>query len=265
VSNNVVTVTPNNSLERATGLRPVWMAWASLVIGLYTAVCALLIFLTRAFVVGPVVIVGIILGIWHLFRSSRLRKSAYLGIGLCVGGLALFSYGHHARMERLEAAMTRWTGYSSPPLRLTALDGTLIDSNGFKGKRVLLNFWATWCPPCIKEVKDISAFVSATSRDDILVVGISDEDRTVLEPFMKVHAINYPVVSIPREQLPMPYSGRKAIPVSFILDRKGTIQFVKHGAISEEQLTLLVKDSEDFAGVPKRIVTAEVPPKPEAR
>ena len=210
-------------------------------------------------------IVGIILGIWHLFRSSRLRKAAYLGIVLCAGGLALFSYGHRERMEGLQAGMSKWSGYSSPPLRLTALDGSVIDSSGFRGKRVVLNFWATWCGPCIQEVKDLRAFVGATSRDDIMVVGISDEERSVLEPFMKEHAINYPIVSISREQLPMPYSGRKAIPVSFILDRKGTIQFVNHGAITQEQLTLLVKDSADFAGVPKRVVMAGAPSKPDAR
>lgn len=245
-----------------------WMALASLVIGVYAAVCALVIFFTKWFVVAPLVIAGIILGVWHLFRSSRLRKTAYLGIVLGAGGLALFAYGHHLRMEKLEASMSRWSGYSSPHLKLTTLDGSVIDSNEFRGKRVMLNFWATWCSPCIQEVKDISAFVSATSRDDIIVVGIGDEERTVLEPFMKEHGINYPIVSIPREQLPMPYSGRKAIPVSFILDRNGTIQFVHHGVMGEEQLTSLVKDSEDFAGVPRRVPMAEAPsaaPEPATR
>ena len=260
---------PRRFMLRVTGMgkgNSKWMAVTSLVIGVYATVCAVAIFFTKWFVVAPLVVVGILLGVWHLFRSSQLRKAAYLGIVLGAGGLALFGYGHHERMEKLEAGMSKWSGYSSPPLRLTTLDGSVIDSNGFRGKRVLLHFWATWCPPCIQEVADINAFVSATSRDDITVVGIGDEERSVLEPFMKEHGINYPIVSIQREQLPMPYSGRKAIPVSFILDRKGTIQFVHHGPMSEEQLTSLVKDAGDFAGVPKPVAMAQAAaPEPDAR
>lgn len=246
-----------------------WMAVASLVIGLYSAVCVLLIFFTSVKVLAlPLEVVGLLLGVSHLCRSSQLRKTAYLGIALCIAGPVLFEFGHERRMEKLQVGSSRWSGYASPPLRLTTLDGSVIDSNAIKGKRVLLNFWATWCGPCIQEVKDISAFFSTTSRNDIVVVGISDEERSVLEPFMKKHGINYPIVSISREQLPMPYDARKAIPVSFVLDRKGTIQFVHHGPISEEQLTSLVKDAEDFAGVPKRVPMAEAPsasPNPTAR
>jgi peroxiredoxin len=237
-----------------------WMAWSSLVVGLYAATCAAWIFFGRAILVLPLAIAGILLGIWHLFRSSRLRKTAILAIVLTVGGLVLFDYGRGKRMERLQEASSRWTGYSSPPLRLTTLDGKTIDSTQFKGKRVLLNFWATWCPPCIGEVAAINAFASTTSSDDVIVIGISDEERAVLEPFTKAHKIAYPIVSIERGKLPMPYNAPKAIPVSFVLDRKGTIQFVHNGAIDEAQLKLLVKDAEDLAGPPKPVVASHVAP-----
>lgn len=242
-----------------------WMALASITIGIYVVVFAVASFFVQVGLVAPLIAAGIILGAWHLFRSSRLRKTAILGIVLCAGGTAAFLSGHEVLKEKGKAAISRWSGYSSPAIRLTALDGSVVDLDRLRGKRVLLHVWATWCSPCIKEIEDINAFVGATSRDDVAVVGITWDDRTVLEPFMREHPIHYPVVSVSDGQLPAPYDDVKVIPVSFILDRKGTIQFVKHGPMSKEDLVSLVGHSGDFAGVPRRIVATDARPAPTPR
>jgi len=231
----------------------IWMALACVVIGIYGALEAPGIPLW-GYRLMPLIVVGAVLGGWHLSRSLRLRKTAYLGIALCFLGLAIAQH-RQVRHDRAQAMASRWEGYSSPAFRLPALDGTVIDSADLRGKRVLLNFWATWCGPCIREIESIKDLVNSTSRDDVVVVGISNEDRAVLEPFMKEHGINYPVVSAQGDQMPVPYndSGRRPIPMSYILDRRGTIQFAVLGTLSEEDLAKKLRNSEDYRGAVRQI------------
>jgi hypothetical protein len=75
---------------------------------------------------------------------------------------------------------------------------------------------------------------------------------------MKQHGINYPVVSARAEQLPVPYkpSERRPIPMSYILDRKGTIQFAVLGTLTEEDLATKLRTSEDYRGAVRQIDAA---------
>ena len=236
--------------------RSIWMALACVAIGIYGVLEAPWTSLW-GYTLMPVILAGIALGGWHLFRSSRLRKTAFLGIALGVLGLGIAQH-RQDRHDQVQVAASKWEGTSSPAFRMTALDGTVIDSTELRGKRVLLNFWATWCGPCIREIQNIKDVVDSTSRNDVVVVGISDEDRSVLEPFMKQHGINYPIVSARGKQLPVPYgtNAQRPIPMSYILDRKGTIQFAVLGTLREDDLATKLRTSEDYRGAVRQIDAA---------
>ena len=112
-----------------------------------------------------------------------------------------------------------------PITRFTAqtLDGRTVSSEDWEGKVVLINFWATWCPPCKAEIPDLIALQEKYS-DHLQVLGISEDEGSpdAVRTFIKEHNINYPVVmSTPkiREALP----GVIALPTSFVIDRNGRI------------------------------------------
>ncbi len=108
-----------------------------------------------------------------------------------------------------------------PPFVLTDLDGKTMSSKEWRGKVVLLNVWATWCPPCRAEIPDLVA-LQQEYRDRLVIVGISEDEGTTdsVRKFSADHKINYPIVmSTPefRERFP----GVSALPTTFVLDRDG--------------------------------------------
>jgi peroxiredoxin len=105
---------------------------------------------------------------------------------------------------------------------LTDLQGKSWHLQDLRGKVVLVNFWATWCPPCRKEMPDLDALYNRFKDRGFLVLSISDEDQAKVAPFIAEHKISYPVLLDP---------GRKVndlfhvdgIPKSFVYDRGGKL------------------------------------------
>jgi len=103
---------------------------------------------------------------------------------------------------------------------LTDLKGKRWTLKGLSGKVVLVNFWATWCPPCRKEMPDLEALYQQFETRGLVILAISDEDAGKVTPFIAEHKFSYPVLLD---------QGRKVnelfrvegIPKSFLYDRNG--------------------------------------------
>jgi peroxiredoxin len=122
-------------------------------------------------------------------------------------------------------------GSPAPEFSLADLDGRNINLHAYRGKVVLLNFWATWCEPCRKEIPRFIQFQNAYASKGLQVIGISmDDDPKPVREFRSEYKVNYPLV-IGDAKLAESYGGVLGLPISFVIDPQGRI-IAKHiGAV----------------------------------
>ena len=192
---------------------------------------------------APLGLIGMILGAVHAGRSKRPGAMAWWGIGLCLAGIlasgaaAVFYVRYFKKNLENRTDFVKWEGVAAPDITLTALDGKVVKLNDLRGKRVVLDFWATWCGPCVREIPHFIRLRNETSDKDLIVVGISDEDKPTVAAFAKQKGMNYIVASA--GNLPSPYKGIDSIPTTFFIDRKGIIQSVVVGYHNFDELKRL--------------------------
>jgi peroxiredoxin len=224
------------------------LATASVIIGVISLPLSVIL------IGGALGLGGIVLGARHLARRPGARRRAWIGITLsavAVINTGMVLYLQAVFIRRAHEAMARWEGVASPAFTVTTLDGTAIDSTKLHGKRVLLDFWATWCAPCRIQMGALEHLVREKHRDDIVVLGISDEDPATLRTFLEKNPVAYPIASVERAGLPAPFSQILAVPSAWVIDRHGVIQFGRAGVLTADELERLVWDAPDVATAPK--------------
>jgi len=118
----------------------------------------------------------------------------------------------------------------APAWKLKDVDGKLVSWEQFKGKVVVVDFWATWCPPCRTEIPGYIALQKKYAADGLVIVGISvDTDGPeVVRKYMKDVGINYQIV-IADDQVQDLFAPIQGYPTTFIIDRDGLIRDKKLG------------------------------------
>jgi peroxiredoxin len=124
-------------------------------------------------------------------------------------------------------------GTPAPNLTLKTLAGAEIQLETLKGKTVVLNFWATWCPPCVAEMPDLQKLSVDLADQNTVVIGISGEPEDTLKRFVDSNGITFHIVS--GSGLPSPFDNIRAIPTTFIIDPQGIIQERHLGSRSYNQ------------------------------
>ena len=105
---------------------------------------------------------------------------------------------------------------------LTSLDGKSYTLSALRGRVVLLNFWATWCPPCRKEMPDMEKLYRTLEKKGFTVLGVSDEPRETVAGFLQKQNYTFPILLDPGRTVHTAF-GVEGIPKSFLFDRDGKL------------------------------------------
>ena len=125
---------------------------------------------------------------------------------------------------------------------LTALDGKTYDLDALRGKVVLINFWATWCPPCRREMPDMEKLYRRFSSKGLVVLAVSDEKRETVEDFLKKQDYTFPVLLDPDRKVNSAF-GIEGIPNSFLFDREGKLVGQSIDMRTERQFLEMLKSA----------------------
>lgn len=123
-----------------------------------------------------------------------------------------------------------------PSLVVETLDDGTFDLAAQRGGWVVVNFWATWCKPCLKEIPDLTAFDAA--RDDVRVLGLAYEEIAVedMRAFLEKHPAGYPIALVDVYNPPADFETPRGLPLTYLIDPEGKVAKKYLGPVTSEML-----------------------------
>ncbi len=163
-----------------------------------------------------------------LIRNKPMIAVITAAVILVSSALALTLHQGQEPKEQLPLA---------PDFTLRSLDGERFTLSSLRGKVVLLNFWATWCPPCRREIPDLNRIYDTYKDRGVVILGVSwDElNNEQIKTFVKNYKVTYPILHGTQSELSQvgkAYAWEGYLPTTYLIDRKGHLRDVYIGARS---------------------------------
>jgi peroxiredoxin len=166
-----------------------------------------------------------------------LRAIALILLAAALAGVA--GYVASSWLHQRPTAGAEVIGTPRLDFELPNLDGNLQRLSAYDGKVILLNFWATWCGPCIEEIPMLGEFQAEFGPRGVQVIGVALDDKDAVTQFIKRTPLNYPTMlgEMATLNIGRIYGNHRGVlPYSVVIDRSGVIRQVHVGLLRREQL-----------------------------
>lgn len=172
-----------------------------------------------------------------LLQSRKMLSLVFLGFGLILIIISTYFIWRDSSSQTNFSTVPVKVNYASPELTLTDIQGVTHSLADYRGQVVLINLWATWCPPCKEEMPTLQSFYNKHKEQGFAVVAINDGDPTkdVLQ-FVKDYQLTFPVWLDPTYIATEQAFKSLNLPTSFVIDRNGVVQLQWVGGISRKML-----------------------------
>ncbi len=168
-----------------------------------------------------------------------LKRLGYLAVFIAsvIAGDALYDW-YQSTTPGAEAARAA-VGTPAPPFALPDLDGQIRRSDEWAGKVMVVNFWATWCPPCRREMPAFVELQKRYANEGVVFVGIALDEASKAAAFADQVGVDYPILVGDESAIETARAfGNRfgALPYTAVVDRRGNIRYTHRGEVTEEAL-----------------------------
>lgn len=112
---------------------------------------------------------------------------------------------------------------ATPALQVTTIDGSAYDLAGHRGKWVVVNFWATWCAPCLKEMPELSALAAMHEHIEVIGLAYEEIEPEAMRAFLQKHPVVYPIAIVDVYSPPADFDTPRGLPMTYLIGPDGSI------------------------------------------